>query len=68
MSIELTKELLDERYVFNLDTGVVTNRIRTAKRTRIGEEAGCLNHDGYRMIKINGRLYKTSRKIGRAHV
>ena len=63
MSIELTKEILDERYVFNLETGIVTNRIRTAQRTKVGEEAGCLNLYGYRQICINGRYCLTARVI-----
>ena len=63
MSEELTKELLDERFIFNLETGVVTNRIRTAQRTMVGEEAGCLRSNGYRRICINGRHLYTSRII-----
>jgi len=63
MNVELTKELLDERYVFNLETGIVTNRISTAQRTKVGEEAGSWNQEGYRQIGINGRLYGTSRLV-----
>ena len=63
MSIELTKELLDERYVFDLETGVVTNRIKIAQRTKVGEEAGCLRSDGYRIIGINGWNCLTARLI-----
>jgi len=63
MNVGLTKELLDERFVFNLETGIVTNRIRTAQRTKVGEEAGCLNLYGYRQICINGRLCLTARVI-----
>ena len=63
MTEELTKEILDERYVFDLKTGVVTNRIKTAPRTMVGEEAGYLRPDGYRIIQINGRDYKTARII-----
>ena len=59
----ITKEILDERFVFNLETGIVTNRIKTAKRTRVGEEAGSLGQKGYRQICISGRVYKTARVI-----
>ena len=63
MREEITKEILDERYVFNLETGIVTNRVKTAKHTRIGKEAGYLRLDGYRQICINGRNYLTARLI-----
>ena len=63
MSIELTKELLDERFIIDPKTGIILNRIKTAQRTKVGEEAGSLRPDGYRRIKINGRLYYTSRII-----
>ena len=63
MSIELTKEILDERFVIDLEAGIILNRIKTAWRTRVGEEAGCLNPDGYRRVIINGRSYLVSRII-----
>ena len=55
MSIELTKEILDERFVIDLEAGIILNRIKTAWRTRVGEEAGWQGPNGYRQIGINGR-------------
>ena len=63
MTEELTKEILDERFIFNLETGVVTNRIMNHPSAPACVEAGYLNHDGYRIIQINGRDYKTARII-----
>jgi len=59
----ITKDLLDERYVIDLETGIILNRIKTAQRTKVGEEAGYLRLDGYRQICINGRYYLTARVI-----
>jgi len=63
MREEITKELLDERFIFNLETGVVTNRIKTSRNTMVGVEAGCSGPYGYRVISINGRKHYTARII-----
>ena len=63
MSEEITKEILDERFIIDPKTGIVTNRIKTNSRAPAGKEAGCLNPYGYRGIKINGRKYYTARII-----
>ena len=63
MNKEITKEILDERYVFNLETGVVTNRIKNNPRAPVGKEAGWQEQNGYRKIQINSRTYGTSRLV-----
>ena len=63
MSEEITKEILDERFIFNLDTGVVTNRIMNHPRGSVGKEVGSLGQRGYREMSINGRKHYTARII-----
>ena len=63
MSKEITKEILDERFIIDLETGIVTNRITNNPRSPVGKEAGCLRSDGYRRICINGRYCLTARLI-----
>ena len=63
MNVEITRSLLDERFIFNLETGVVTNRVSTVQKAQAGKEAGCLNQRGYRQIGINAQLYYTARLI-----
>ena len=63
MSKEITKELLEERFIINPKTGIILNRISSGPRAQAGKEAGSLGQRGYRSIKINGRDYKTARII-----
>jgi len=63
MSKEITRELLDERFIINPKTGIILNRISSGPRAQAGKEAGSLNGRGYRRIGINGRKYYTARII-----
>ena len=52
--------------LFRLDehTGVLYWRVRTARRTRVGDEAGALNKvTGYRHVRVEGRLFATHRVV-----
>lgn len=57
----LTSERLREVLAYDPDTGVFTRKVRTAKRVKIGDVAGCLNGKGYIHISIDGRLHKAHR-------
>lgn len=48
------KELLEA-------TGGWTRRLAARGRARAGTEAGCTRSDGYRYIRIDGRIYLLSR-------
>lgn len=63
----MTEIPIDElQRLFRLDpeTGRLYWRIRTAKRTRIGDEAGALNkHTGYRHVRVSGKIISTHRVV-----
>jgi hypothetical protein len=51
------KEVLD----YNFDTGVFTWKKKTSKKIVVGQVAGCLDGQGYIMIKVDGKIYKAHR-------
>tara|TARA_R100001163_G_scaffold61721_1_gene51933 strand:+ start:775 stop:1302 length:528 start_codon:yes stop_codon:yes gene_type:complete len=55
--LEELKEYLD----YNSDTGVFIWKKRPAYRIKIGQQAGCLNSEGYRMIKLKRSIYLSHR-------
>jgi len=57
MNAQEIRELLN----YNPDTGILTMRIRTSRRVKIGDIAGTIKPGGYIDIKIKGRLYKAHR-------
>lgn len=50
-------ERLNELFIYNPETGVITNRINRGGTAKAGLEAGCLDRLGYRTIKISGKQY-----------
>lgn len=58
----LTKERIDELFSFNLESGTVTNKVKR-NHSALGAESGCSRADGYRVIRIDDKLYLTSRII-----
>ena len=62
MATELiTQERLKSLLAYDPDTGVFCWRTQTSSRTPIGAPAGCLDHYGYVVIRINKILYKAHR-------
>jgi hypothetical protein len=57
----LDQARLHELMHYDPATGVFTRRVTTGGRARAGSIAGSTRSDGYRAIKINGRLYKAHR-------
>lgn len=53
LSQDELKHLLD----YNSGTGVFTWRVKSSRKIRIGTVAGCERDDGYRVIKIVGRMF-----------
>jgi hypothetical protein len=54
---ELTQQRLFEALHYDCDTGLMTSK----SRGRIGMMAGCINGLGYRVIRIDKRLYAAHR-------
>ncbi len=58
---ELTAEYLRSILHYDQETGIFTWKVRTARRVKAGDVAGCSDGDGYRLIKVQSRLYKAHR-------
>jgi len=54
---ELTTDRVRECLDYNPDTGIMTWKVQLSRNTVVGEEAGCLNPDGYRRVSIDKRGY-----------
>jgi len=59
----LTQKELKEILCYNENTGVFTWKTQPSKHVREGDVAGCLNHAGYRVIKINKKIYRACRLV-----
>jgi hypothetical protein len=59
--VEITQKLLKEMFFYK--EGKLFNKTKRAKKTIIGSEAGALQSTGYRVIRINRKLYKAHRLI-----
>ncbi|MGH6836532.1 MAG: HNH endonuclease signature motif containing protein [Methylocella sp.] len=46
---------------YDYNTGIFIRIAPTSNRIKIGEEAGTLRRDGYRRVKVDGRLYMAHR-------
>ena len=58
----ITKALLDTLFTFDVDSGIVFNKMKTNKRIVVGKESGCNDH-GYTKIQIGGKRYLRHRLI-----
>ena len=60
----MTRKQIEERMVCDPEAGTLTWREGS---TRVGElagkEVGCLNGDGYRVVNLDGRLFRVHRLI-----
>jgi hypothetical protein len=54
----LTRARLRELLHYNKKTGEFRRWERSGKRARLGPSAGCVSPQGYRCIKIDGRVYR----------
>ena len=57
----VTQKELKELFHYCADTGIFTRLTQSSYRVKIGDIAGYLHHDGYRVIKIKGRGYGAHR-------
>jgi hypothetical protein len=63
--MDITQELIKE--LFHYEDGKLFNKTKRSRKIRIGDEAGSLQADGYRRIRINGKRYMTHRMIYMFH-
>lgn len=61
MSVALTAERLRELLAYDPGTGTFTWRVRSARRIKVGDAAGCDNGYGYLRIRIDGVEHKAHR-------
>jgi len=59
----ITQDRLKEVLNYDPVTGIFTWRVTKGKRVPKGSVAGCLNDRGYRIITIDGKLYKAHRLV-----
>lgn len=61
MEHPLTHKRLKELFSYDPDTGLFTRLIALAKKSYVGEIAGCQEKDGYVTLRVNYKLYKAHR-------
>jgi len=59
---KLTQKRLKELLHYDPETGIWTWRVNR-RRVKAGDKAGCIDTRGYRLIRINNVLYKSSRLV-----
>lgn len=58
---ELTQEYLKSVLHYDPVTGIFTWLVQKSQGTKVGSVAGKINEDGYRKIKIDGKMYSAHR-------
>ena len=59
----LTHEYVCSLFNYDRNTGILTWRVSLSLNIVVGSEAGCTTMQGYRTIRIDGKLYPTHRII-----
>jgi len=59
----LTHERLQDLLTCNPTSGVLRWRVKTNRRILVGSIAGSINDFGYRVIRIDGQLYRAHRLV-----
>jgi len=66
MNTELTYERAIDLFDYNPDTGILTRKIITARRTKVGDEVGKVNAstgNEYKRVGCDGEMYRVHRVI-----
>jgi hypothetical protein len=59
----ISQKELKKLFKYDALSGKLVNRVQRGSRAYPGEEAGCLNGNGYRHARINGALHSAHRLI-----
>jgi hypothetical protein len=59
----LTQKEVKMLFSYNELTGILTRKVRTSNRVKVGDEVGCLRDDYYLDVNINHKLYRVHRII-----
>lgn len=51
----------EELFIYDLISGRLFNRFYRSPKARAGEEAGCVQRDGYRRVSLKGKWYAVHR-------
>lgn len=51
----ITQSELQRLFEYNEKTGVFVRKVKTAIATRVGEQSGYLNNQGYVRMRVNGK-------------
>ena len=54
----ITQSELQRLFEYNEKTGVFVRKVKTAIATRVGEQSGYLNNQGYVRMRVNGKTYQ----------
>lgn len=57
----VTAELVRRLFHYDRYTGVFTRAVKTSPRVNVGDRAGWVDKDGYRVISIYGKTYRAAR-------
>jgi hypothetical protein len=59
----ITQDYLKQRYEYDPDTGLLTNRYTLSPKAVKGDIAGCTENNGYRTLRVLGKQYPMHRLI-----
>tara|TARA_R110001606_G_scaffold123926_5_gene257224 strand:+ start:704 stop:1204 length:501 start_codon:yes stop_codon:yes gene_type:complete len=59
----ITKSELDELFLHCHETGNLIRKVRTARRTQVGDIAGSYDKYGYKQVKVKGKIYRAHRLV-----
>lgn len=58
-----SQEILKERFDYDPETGVVTYKYAVSRSVKPGDQVGCIDSSGYRVVHINSVMYRLPRII-----
>ena len=64
---ELTEEQVNKYFTYDEETGHLIWKVHKGGKARIGDIAGCIDHEGYRRIRFDGGSYRAHRLVFLLH-